>query len=99
MVKIMIKYLENENFDEVIANKKILVDFYADWCGPCKMMANVLESVDFIEVLKVNTDMHPELAQRYGVMSIPTLIVFENGIVKNQSVGFKDIETIKEFVK
>lgn len=95
----MIKYLENENFDEVIANKKILVDFYADWCGPCKMMANVLENVDFIEVLKVNTDMHPELAQRYGVMSIPTLIVFENGIVKNQSVGFKDIETIKEFVK
>ena len=95
----MIKYLENENFDEVIQNKKILVDFYADWCGPCKMLGSVLEQVDFIDVLKVNTDMHPELARRFGVMSIPTLIVFENGNITNQSVGFKDIEQIKELVK
>ena len=95
----MIKYLENENFDELVQNKKILVDFYADWCGPCKMLGSVLEQVDFIDVLKVNTDMHPELARRFGVMSIPTLIVFENGNITNQSVGFKDIEQIKEMVK
>lgn len=95
----MIKYLENENFDELVQNKKILVDFYADWCGPCKMLGSVLEQVDFIDVLKVNTDMHPELARRFGVMSIPTLIVFENGNITNQSVGFKDIEQIKELVK
>lgn len=95
----MIKYLENENFEELIQNKKILVDFYADWCGPCKMLGSVLEQVDFIDILKVNTDMHPELARKFGVMSIPTLIVFDNGNIINQSVGFKDIEQIKEMVK
>lgn len=95
----MIKYLEKENFDELIQNKKILVDFYADWCGPCKMLGNVLEQIDFIDILKVNTDMFPELARRFGVMSIPTLIVFENGNIINQSVGFKDMEQIKEMIK
>ena len=95
----MIKYLENENFEELIQNKKILVDFYADWCGPCKMLGSVLEQVDFIDILKINTDMHPELARKFGVMSIPTLIVFDNGNIINQSIGFKDIEQIKEMVK
>lgn len=95
----MIKYLEHDNFDEEIKYKKILVDFYADWCGPCKMLGSVLEQVDFIDILKVNTDMYPELARKYGVMSIPTLIVFENGNIKTESVGFKDIEEIKELVK
>ena len=95
----MIKYLENNNLDELVNDGIVLVDFYADWCGPCKMLGSVLEQVDFIDVLKVNTDMHPELARRFGVMSIPTLIVFENGNITNQSVGFKDIEQIKELVK
>lgn len=94
----MIKYLENENFDEIIKEGKVLVDFYAEWCGPCKMLGSVLENIDFVDILKVNTDMHPELARKYGVMSIPTLIVFENGEIKNQAVGFKDIDEIKNMV-
>ena len=93
----MLKHLdENDNFEEFIKGKKILVDFYADWCGPCQMMSSVLENVDFIDVLKVNTDEFPDLAQKYGVMSIPTLIVFEDGKIKNQTVGFTEIEKLKE---
>lgn len=95
----MIKYLKDENFIEEIKKDVVLVDFYADWCGPCKMLANVLEEVDFVDILKVNTDQFPEIAKEYGVMSIPTLIVFKNGEVVNQSIGFKDIDGIKELIK
>lgn len=95
----MIKYLENNNFKEEINKDLILVDFYADWCGPCKMLAQVLEEIDFVDILKVNTDMYPEIAREYGVMSIPTLIVFKNGEIYNQSIGFKDIDGIKELIK
>ena len=93
----MVKYLEeNDDFKKIIEGKKVLVDFYADWCGPCKMMGPVLDSVDFVDVIKVNTDLFPELSQEYGVMSIPTIIAFENGEVKNQSIGFTEIDKLKE---
>lgn len=94
----MIKYLET-NFDEAISNKKILVDFYADWCGPCRMMGEVLENIDNIEILKVNVDKFPELAQRYMVMSIPTLLLMDNGKVIKSNVGFMNEDEINEFIK
>ena len=82
-----------KEFDEVInTNNKVLVDFYADWCGPCKMLAPVLEKISANRpndvIVKVNVDNLGEIAQRYGIMSIPTLIVLENGQVKNTSIGF-----------
>ncbi|MBE6160734.1 MAG: thiol reductase thioredoxin [Firmicutes bacterium] len=96
----MIKYLEeNENFKDLVKDKKVLVDFYADWCGPCKMMGNVLEEVDFIDIIKVNVDLFPELSKEYAVMSIPTLIYLENGENKNQSVGFIELDKIREMVE
>ena len=81
-----------KEFDEVInTNNKVLVDFYADQCGPCKMLAPVLEKISANRpndvIVKVNVDNLGEIAQRYGIMSIPTLIVFENGQVKNTSIG------------
>lgn len=81
-----------ENFDEVMnTDKKVLVDFWASWCMPCKMMSPVIDQVaeenDSFLVGKVNTDEQQELAVRFGVMSIPTLLVFEKGKVINQSVG------------
>lgn len=99
------KVIENtREFDAVLASgKKVLVDFYADWCGPCKMLAPVLETlaneVSDVEIVKVNVDLNNELAARYGVMSIPTLIVFENGQKINQSVGFMPLEQLKQLVK
>ncbi len=83
----MIKYLKNENFEEEVAKEKVLVDFYADWCGPCKMMGEVLETMEGIDVLKVNTDEHEDLAMRFGVMSIPTLILFKNGKEVKKQIG------------
>ncbi len=94
----MIKYLEND-FEKEIKDKKILVDFYASWCGPCRMLTEVLESIeDKIDILKVDVDKFPEIARKYGVMSIPNLILFENNqIIKNQ-VGFLNENELLDFI-
>ena len=94
----MIKYLDS-NFDEAVSNKRILVDFYADWCGPCRMLGSVLENINDIEILKVNVDKYPEIAQRYMVMSIPTLLLMDNGKILKNNVGFMNEEELKEFIK
>ena len=94
----MIKYLEKNNFDEEIKGKKVLVDFYADWCGPCRMMGTVLEKVENIEILKVNVDKYPELSQKYGVMSIPNLTIFENGNPIKKHIGFMDKNELDTFI-
>ncbi len=94
----MIKYLEND-FEKEIKDKKILVDFYASWCGPCRMLTEVLESIeDKIDILKVDVDKFPEIARKYGVMSIPNLILFENNqVIKNQ-VGFLNENELLDFI-
>lgn len=94
----MVKYLENENFKEVISNGVWVVDFYADWCGPCKMLGPVLEQLDN-NVLKINVDSHENLATEFGVMSIPTICFFKNGELKNRVVGFRNKEEIEEIIK
>ncbi len=80
------------NFEELTKDGLVLVDFYADWCGPCKMIAPVLEEIDSEEqdlnIVKVNVDEQGVLAQRYGVMSIPTLVLFKDGQKVDQLVGF-----------
>ena len=86
--------LDENNFEEEVkkADKKVLVDFYADWCGPCKMMAPIIEGIaeelgEAINVGKVNSDENMELVEKYGIMSIPTIMIFENGTVKKSFVG------------
>ena len=88
--------LTSSNFDETVksSNTPILVDFWAEWCGPCKTIAPVLEDiatelVDKLIVAKLNVDEHGDIAQRFNVMSIPTLLVFDKGVMKKRLVGAK----------
>lgn len=94
----MIKYLEKEDLKTLVSSGITLVDFYADWCGPCKMMGMVLEELEEINIIKVNTDTHPELAKEYGIMSIPTIIFFKDGEVAKQVIGFKSKEEIASII-
>lgn len=95
----MIKYLEKEeDFNNMIQNR-ILVDFYADWCGPCKRLGSILEEIDSIDILKINVDLFQAISNKYGVMSIPTLIIFENGEEIRKNIGFKTKEELLEFIK
>ena len=89
----MVKHINTDNFEEEVikAEGKVLVDFFATWCGPCTMLAPILEQVadskPEVKIVKVDVDEEPELATRYKVMSIPTLIVFEKGEVVKKSLG------------
>ncbi len=78
--------------DVLKSSKPVLVDYWAEWCGPCKMVAPVLEAIaaehgDKIEIVKLNVDENPEVTQKYGILNIPTLGVFQNGEVVKELVG------------
>ena len=95
----MIKHLEKkEDFEPMINSSKILVDFYAEWCGPCKMLGPILEQVNEIDVLKINVDEFPDLAAKFGVMSIPTLILFVEGKEIKKEIRFKNLDEIKKMI-
>lgn len=101
--------LTKSNFKEVVANsdKPVLVDFWAAWCGPCRMLTPIVEDLsnefgDDVVIAKVNVDEEIELAQAYGVMSIPNVIIFKNGQVVDNSVGVRPkhyyAETLKRVI-
>lgn len=93
------------NFEQEVLNAsgKVLVDFWAVWCGPCQMLSPIVDEVAAeagnVKVGKINVDEEPGLAAKFGVMSIPTLIVFENGKVVKQSVGFIVKEQVMDLIK
>ena len=94
-----------ENFDAEVINSNIpvLVDFYADWCGPCKMMMPVVEKMaeaydGKVKVGKVNSDDEGQLAERYGIMTIPSFLVFKNGEVINSASGVMSAEALAKML-
>ena len=96
-------YIKNEkDFNEVIKGEKVIVDFYADWCGPCQMLGPVLEKVSqelALDTYKVNVDEVEDVARSYGIMSIPTVMVFSNGKIVKKNLGYMSEAELKEFVK
>jgi thioredoxin len=93
--------INSENFEKEVLNseKPVLVDFFADWCGPCKMMAPIVEELATeldgkVKVGKINVDENSDIAVEYNVMSIPTLIVFKNGKEEKRLVGVRDKEEL-----
>ena len=93
----------NENeFNEFINNEYVLVDFFATWCGPCKMMTPVLEELSStrseVKIDKVDVDKLGPLAQKYAVMSIPTLLLFKNGSLVDKKIGFTSLPELTEWI-
>jgi thioredoxin 1 len=93
-------HLTKDNFDSTIASGKTLVDFWAGWCGPCKMLAPTIEALaenydGKAKVCKVDVDACPELAMRFGVMSIPTVIAFSDGKETGKRVGVQPMEELE----
>lgn len=98
-----IKHLNDDNFEAEIANGVVLVDFFAEWCGPCRMLTPVIDELakemDNVTFCKLDIDKHSKPAGNHQVTSIPTLLLFKNGAEVARSVGLKDKEALKAFIK
>lgn len=99
-----VQKINKNNFDSIRNQEKtVLLDFYADWCGPCRMVAPIIDEIarerEDIAVGKINVDESPELAGAFGVFSIPTIAVMKNGKVTKQAAGFRPKDSILEMLE
>ena len=100
----MLKHIKDSaEFNNETAKGKVLVDFFATWCGPCKMLAPIVEKVasehEDITVLKIDVDEVPDVAAKYGIRSIPTLLLFEDGKAVDMKLGYMPEESVLRFAK
>lgn len=98
-----IENVTDQTFAEATSEGLVLADFWAPWCGPCKMIAPVLEEIDRdmsekVKIVKLDVDENQETASKFGVMSIPTLLLFKDGNVVDQAVGFQPKEALTELI-
>lgn len=98
--------ITSENYEQEVlkSEKTVLIDFYADWCGPCRMMSPIIDEIakelgEQVKVGKVNVDDNQDLAMEYKVMSIPTIVIIKNGEIHKTFVGVRDKNEIKEALK
>ena len=100
----MVNKICDKDFNEKVSvSKKVIVDCYADWCGPCRMLSPVIDEVSNeltdCDFYKLNVDMENEVPKKYGIMSIPTILIFENGELKEQLVGFRSKDELIGILK
>lgn len=95
--------LKDQNFHDEIKKGLVLVDFYATWCGPCKMMHPIIEKIESkykdVKVIQVDVDRHDDLAHEYGVMSIPTLCFMKDGKIMEKNIGFTQQEELERWIQ
>ena len=95
----------NKSFNDIInSDKPVLVDFYADWCGPCRMMPPALDELkkrmgDAITIIKVNVDKHPDISQQFGITGVPTLMIFRNGQSVWRESGVKSAKQLQDIIQ
>ena len=99
-----ITHVTDQTFSAETSSGLVLSDFWAPWCGPCKMIAPVLEEIDAemgnqVKIVKLDVDENQETAARFGVMSIPTLLIFKNGEVVDKVIGFQPKEALKSVIE
>lgn len=99
----MIYLKEEKEFDELTKEGLVLVDFYADWCGPCQMLSPILEELskknENIKIVKINVDEHQQLAVQNKVLSIPAIKIYKDGKLVNQAVGYQELEDLEALLK
>ncbi len=98
----MVKLIKSNEFDEVLQNNIVLVDFFAKWCGPCKMLSPIVDELSNemqdIVFVKVDIDESVDLANKFGILSIPTLLIFKNGKLNGKEVGFLSKSDLIRFI-